>query len=112
MVKTIIQGSVENKRMGPVVREVYAQNGLGGFYNGLKPNIARTFLVNAAELGTFDQAKNSLAPYLGGKGSLLCHVASSGLAGFCSVWVRGVPIVVNWVFICPGEGLCSLQRFP
>ena len=28
-----------------------------GLWAGLRPNIARTFLVNAAELGTYDQAK-------------------------------------------------------
>ena len=32
---------------------------------GLEPNVARTFLVNAAELGTYDEAKSHLVPVLG-----------------------------------------------
>ena len=32
---------------------------------GLWPNVTRTFLVNAAELGTYDEAKSRLVPLLG-----------------------------------------------
>ena len=32
---------------------------------GLWPNVTRTFLVNAAELGTYDEAKSRLVPILG-----------------------------------------------
>eukprot|EP00438_Fugacium_kawagutii_P012828 Skav216610 [mRNA] locus=scaffold2940:49068:51054:+ [translate_table: standard] len=31
----------------------------------LWPNVTRTFLVNAAELGTYDEAKSRLVPLLG-----------------------------------------------
>ena len=39
---------------------------------GLWPNVTRTFLVNAAELGTYDEAKSRLVPILGD--GFLAHV--------------------------------------
>ena len=38
--------------MSSVVRRILAQEGVLGLWAGLGPNVARTFLVNAAELGT------------------------------------------------------------
>ena len=38
-----------------VVQKVYRAEGVLGFWAGYRPNIARTFLVNAAELGTYDE---------------------------------------------------------
>jgi len=65
-----------------VMKKVWHKDGLFGFWAGVKPNIARTFLVNAAELGTYDEAKQQLQPYLGS--GLFSHVAASGCAGFVS----------------------------
>ena len=53
VVKTQMQSSVESKTMAGVTRSVFASRGILGFWAGLQPNIARTFLVNAAELGTY-----------------------------------------------------------
>ena len=39
---------------------MYGRSGIRGFWAGLQPNIVRTFLVNAAELGTFDTVKLAL----------------------------------------------------
>ena len=32
-------------------KQVFAKDGIAGFWAGVQPNVARTFLVNAAELG-------------------------------------------------------------
>ena len=49
---------------------------------GLRPNIARTFLVNAAELGTYDQAKTMLIPIVGD--NFFAFLGASTIAGIAS----------------------------
>ena len=41
--------------MVDVTRHVYANAGILGFWAGVYPNVVRCFLVNAAEIGTYDQ---------------------------------------------------------
>ena len=65
VVKTQIMTSTTPQTMFGVVRRVHAKDGILGFWAGLVPNISRTFLVNAAELGTYDQAKSMLIPHVG-----------------------------------------------
>jgi len=52
VLKTQIQTSTQSKSMVGVVRHVFKNEGILGFWAGLYPNVTRTFLVNAAELGT------------------------------------------------------------
>ena len=81
VLKTKIMTSSTQLTMREVIREVYAKDGLRGFWAGISPNISRTFLVNAAELGTYDQAKSTLVPYVGdGFVSFLGASATAGLA--------------------------------
>lgn len=84
VVKTQVQTHVgaDKMRMMTVIKKVWTTDGIAGFWAGVKPNVARTFLVNAAELGTYDEAKQQLQPYLGSGFS--SHVAASGCAGFTS----------------------------
>lgn len=37
--------------------KIFKNQGLGGFYAGLGPNMARNAIINAGELATFDQVK-------------------------------------------------------
>merc|ERR1719321_2071506 len=79
--------------MMDVIRRVMHNDGIFGFWAGVKPNVARTFLVNAAELGSYDQAKVTLQPYLGE--GFATHVGASGIAGFCSACVSTPADVVK-----------------
>mmetsp|Transcript_12361 Transcript_12361/g.15330 ORF Transcript_12361/g.15330 Transcript_12361/m.15330 type:complete len:280 (-) Transcript_12361:513-1352(-) len=65
-----------------VFSRIYQSEGILGFWAGLKPNIARTFLVNAAELGTYDQAKEMIAAVVGD--NPVAHLSASGVAGIAS----------------------------
>jgi len=85
VVKTQVQTSSVPTTMMSVIKKISAADGIAGFWAGVKPNVARTFLVNAAELGTYDEAKQRLQPYLGS--GLLSHVGASGCAGFTSACV-------------------------
>ena len=81
VLKTKIMTSSEKLTMRSVMADVYAKDGVAGFWAGISPNISRTFLVNAAELGTYDQAKSMLVPYVGdGFMSFLGASATAGLA--------------------------------
>lgn len=75
------RGSV-TPSMASVLARVYRLDGLPGFWAGLQPNVARTFLVNAAELGTYDEAKQRLIPHLGDNPA--AHIGASGIAGVAS----------------------------
>lgn len=86
VLKTQLQASAtERLTMRGVASGVYQTEGVLGFWAGVKPNIARTFLVNAAELGTYAQAKITLVDEgICQEGTLTHHVAASGIAGTVS----------------------------
>jgi len=82
VLKTQLQTASRPVPMRTIVSQVWVRDGILGFWAGFQPNIARTFLVNAAELGTYDEAKARLRPVLGD--GLGTHVGASGIAGFAS----------------------------
>uniref|UniRef100_A0AAV1VM50 Uncharacterized protein n=1 Tax=Peronospora matthiolae TaxID=2874970 RepID=A0AAV1VM50_9STRA len=63
-------------------RTIYQREGLRGFLRGMPPNIQRGFIVNAAELSTYDHTKELLVSsgllHEGG----LAHTSASCVAGF------------------------------
>ena len=67
--------------------QVWTKEGMAGLYRGALPNVQRAFIVCAAELGTYDQVKELLAPLLP-FGSPLTHavasVAAGGMGALCS----------------------------
>jgi hypothetical protein len=75
-------GSGKAPSMVGIARSVVQKDGVLGLWAGLRPNIARTFLVNAAELGTYDQAKSMLVSAVG-EGPV-AHIGASGIAGVTS----------------------------
>ena len=79
--------------MSTVIRRVYQADGVLGFWAGYGPNLARTFLVNAAELGTYDQAKNMIVPILGD--NFVSHLSASTVAGVVSAAVSTPADVVK-----------------
>ena len=82
VLKTQMQTSTDGTTMRQVALRVYKTEGIIGFWAGVWPNVARTFLVNAAELGTYDQAKTMLVPIVGD--NPLAHIGASGIAGVAS----------------------------
>mmetsp|Transcript_22468 Transcript_22468/g.44147 ORF Transcript_22468/g.44147 Transcript_22468/m.44147 type:complete len:310 (-) Transcript_22468:518-1447(-) len=85
VVKTRMQTSPIKVSMSSVAAQVYRQDGILGFWAGIKPNVIRTFLVNAAELGTYDHAKQMLIPYVGDNAG--AHLGASSIGGVCSALV-------------------------
>lgn len=81
------------KTMTAVIKHVFSNGGILGFWAGLQPNIIRTFLVNAAELGTYDQAKSVIIPYTGD--NFGAHLGASTIAGITSACVSTPADVVK-----------------
>jgi hypothetical protein len=52
VLKTQQQTAAGRASMADIARRVYARDGVRGFWAGVHPNVCRTFLVQAAELGT------------------------------------------------------------
>ena len=76
VLKTQIQTSVSSRSMRTVMSSVYREGGVISFWAGVGPNVVRTFLVNAAELGTYDEAKTRLIPLVGD--NACAHIGASG----------------------------------
>eukprot|EP00941_MAST-03F_sp_MAST-3F-sp1_P005499 g5499.t1 len=89
----IFSGSQRQLSMLQVAKTIYKADGIVGFWAGYKPNIARVFLVNAAELGTYDEAKSHLVPVTGD--NVFAHVGASTVAAFTSAFVSGPADVVK-----------------
>lgn len=72
---------------------IIKQEGLAALWTGLGPNIARNALINAAELASYDQIKQSLLASGMFHDNVYCHLASGLGAGFVAVCV-GSPVDV------------------
>ncbi|XWS74051.1 hypothetical protein CRYUN_Cryun02cG0182400 [Craigia yunnanensis] len=71
----------------------FAEEGLGALWTGLGPNIARNAIVNAAELASYDQVKQTILKIPGFSDSVLTHLLAGLGAGFFAVCI-GSPIDV------------------
>ena len=74
--------------MTQIMKNVYAMDGIFGFWAGVWPNICRAFLVNAAEIGMYDNAKNWIInDYQLCKEGMVGHVSASFVAGVSSAMI-------------------------
>jgi len=69
------------------------EEGLLGLWRGLGPNIGRNSVVNAAELASYDQIKQTLMKVFGMPDTAVTHSASALCAGLLAVAV-GSPVDV------------------
>ena len=68
--------------VGDAFGVIYRREGLRGFLRGMPPNIQRGFIVNAAELSTYDHSKEQLIASGLLKEGVLAHTGASCVAGF------------------------------
>jgi len=97
VLKTQMQSSSGNVTMKEVAKKVWNKDGLKGFWAGLRPNVVRTFLVNGAEIGTYDESKLVLLESVGD--GLVAHVSASFVAGLASACVSTPADVVKTRFM-------------
>jgi len=84
VVKTQMQSATDTKKMGNITRQIWAQDGIKGFWRGAQPNIARCFIGNACEIGCYDQFKTTIISKGWVPDGPLAHFGASGAAGIVS----------------------------
>uniref|UniRef100_A0A0C9S1A0 TSA: Wollemia nobilis Ref_Wollemi_Transcript_26018_1362 transcribed RNA sequence n=1 Tax=Wollemia nobilis TaxID=56998 RepID=A0A0C9S1A0_9CONI len=72
---------------------IFRQEGLGALWTGLGPNVARNAIINAAELASYDQVKQTLLKIPGFSDNIFTHLLSGLGAGFFAVCI-GSPVDV------------------
>lgn len=97
VLKTQMQSSSGNVTMKEVAKKVWNKDGFKGFWAGLRPNVVRTFLVNGAEIGTYDESKLLLLESVGD--GLVAHISASFVAGLASACVSTPADVVKTRFM-------------
>ncbi|CAJ1366200.1 unnamed protein product [Effrenium voratum] len=97
VVKTQMQSSSGTVTIQEVARKVWNKDGVKGFWAGLRPNVVRTFLVNGAEIGTYDESKLALLETVGD--GLVAHISASFVAGLASACISTPADVVKTRFM-------------
>ncbi|CAE7311450.1 SLC25A30 [Symbiodinium sp. CCMP2592] len=97
VIKTQIQSSSASLTMREVASKVWKKDGAKGFWAGVRPNVVRTFLVNGAEIGTYDESKLVLIESAGD--GLFAHVGASFVAGLASACISTPADVVKTRFM-------------
>ncbi|RVW15938.1 Mitochondrial uncoupling protein 1 [Vitis vinifera] len=72
---------------------IVRQEGVGALWTGLGPNVARNAIINAAELASYDQVKQTILKIPGFKDNVLTHLLAGLGAGFFAVCI-GSPVDV------------------
>jgi len=74
-------------------RKVYAQGGIGAFWQGWGPNVLRNSIINAAELASYDQYKQWVLAYGLFQDGIPCHIFCAAWSGLTAV-IFGSPVDV------------------
>uniref|UniRef100_A0A0E0MIF8 Uncoupling protein n=1 Tax=Oryza punctata TaxID=4537 RepID=A0A0E0MIF8_ORYPU len=73
--------------------KIVRQEGFAALWTGIGPNVARNAIINAAELASYDQVKQTILKLPGFKDDVVTHLLSGLGAGFFAVCV-GSPVDV------------------
>ncbi|KAK3120769.1 hypothetical protein QOZ80_9AG0693400 [Eleusine coracana subsp. coracana] len=73
--------------------KIARQEGVAALWTGLGPNVARNAIINAAELASYDQVKQTILKIPGFKDDVVTHLFSGLGAGFFAVCI-GSPVDV------------------
>ncbi|KAF7825579.1 mitochondrial uncoupling protein 1 [Senna tora] len=72
---------------------IVRQEGVGALWTGIGPNVARNAIINAAELASYDQVKQTILKIPGFTDNVVTHLLSGLGAGFFAVCI-GSPVDV------------------
>lgn len=93
------------------VKDVYGNQGIAGFYQGIGPTIIRAILLNATKLATYDHIKHSLINYGILKDGYGCHFVASVVAGVCIAIVTSPVDIVKTRIMNQPHGCKWLNLF-
>eukprot|EP00268_Persea_americana_P029970 TRINITY_DN2895_c0_g2_i9.p1 TRINITY_DN2895_c0_g2~~TRINITY_DN2895_c0_g2_i9.p1 ORF type:complete len:297 (+),score=48.68 TRINITY_DN2895_c0_g2_i9:124-891(+) len=78
---------------------IVKQEGIGALWTGLGPNVARNAIINAAELASYDQIKQTVLKIPGFTDNVVTHLLSGLGAGFFAVCIGSPVDVVRFLYI-------------
>ena len=78
-----------------VYSEIYRNEGFGGFYRGIQPNIFRNVCVNVGEMASYDQFKQLFLTYTNIPDNIYLHFICGFMAGFCATIIASPADVVK-----------------
>lgn len=78
-----------------VYKEILRNEGWGGFYRGIQPNIFRNICVNVGEMASYDQFKQLFLTHTAMKDGLPLHFICGFLAGFVATIIGSPADVVK-----------------
>ena len=91
--------SIQSDNMSSIIKTIYKTDGMKGFWSGVYPNICRAFLVNAAEIGMYDNAKNWILNKYEFNNIIYGHIFASFIAGISSALISTPVDVVKTRFM-------------
>lgn len=91
--------------------QILKQEGLNGFYQSLVPNILRNSIMNAVELASYSQVKQSMLDAKLMSDGMPLHFLSSGVAGFLAV-IFGSPADVTKSVVMDGKLMPDGKKVP
>jgi hypothetical protein len=74
-------------------KKIIAKDGITGLWRGYSVNVVRNSVINAAELASYDQCKQTVLHYRNGKDDVATHLISGAMAGFVATLI-GSPVDV------------------
>lgn len=84
VMKTIMQANAKDTTPLPtLMKRMYADQGMGGFYRGLQANVLRACVLNGTKMACYDQIKGEVSSRFGwGRTDVRCQFTSAIGAGF------------------------------
>jgi solute carrier family 25 uncoupling protein 8/9 len=80
----------EGEKM-PLTRQVYSDilknEGIGGFWQGIQPNIARNCMINIGEMASYDQYKQLFLTYTPIRDGAFLHFLCGAASGFTATCI-------------------------
>ena len=78
-----MQMAGEFQSLGSLMRQMYANQGMAGFYRGVEANILRAVVLNGTKMACYDVAKGWVASQTGwGRKDVRCQFVSATISGF------------------------------
>ena len=78
-----MQMAGESKPLGSLMKQMYKEQGIGGFYRGVEANILRAIVLNGTKMACYDISKGWVAAKTGwSRKDIRCQFVSATISGF------------------------------
>lgn len=68
-------------------QKIYDEGGIRGSLKGVRPNIARTMLVNVSEIICYEEAKDVFLHHMNFNDNMICHLLTAIVTGFATALI-------------------------